>query len=118
MKKEAKGLPKLKFEKRKICGDYQIGKKTKMSHKKLKYLTTSKVHESLHMELMGAMQVESLGGKTYVFMCVDDFSRYIWINFIREKFVTLDVFKDLCQRLQREKGSGILKIKSDHGKEF
>ena len=28
------------------------------------------------------------------------------------------MFKDLCQRLPREKETGITKIRSDHGKEF
>jgi hypothetical protein len=70
------------------------------------------------MDLMGPMQVESLGGKKYLFVCVDDFSRFPWVNFIREKSYTFDVFKDLCQRLQREKESVIVKIRSEHGMEF
>ncbi|MCI60082.1 gag-pol polyprotein, partial [Trifolium medium] len=34
-----------------------------MSHQKLQHLVTSKVLELLRMDLMGPMQVESLGGK-------------------------------------------------------
>ena len=70
------------------------------------------------MDLMGPMQVESLGGKKYAFMCVDDFSRLTWINFIREKPDTFEVFKDLCLRVHKEKECGIVRIRSDHGKEF
>ena len=51
-------LPKLKIEEGKIYGDFQIGKHTKMSHKKLQHLTTSKVLELLHIDLMRPMQVE------------------------------------------------------------
>jgi hypothetical protein len=47
------------------------------------------------MDLMGPMQVESIGGKRYAFVVVDDFSRFTWVNFIREKSGTFDVFKDL-----------------------
>lgn len=50
-----KGLPKLKMEEGKICGDCQIGKQTNMSHKKLQHLTSYKVLELLHMDLMGSM---------------------------------------------------------------
>lgn len=64
-----------------------------MYHKKLQHLTASKVIELLHMDHMRHIKVESLGGKRYVFVCVDDFLRYNWINFIKEKLVTLDVFK-------------------------
>jgi hypothetical protein len=49
---------------------------------------------------------------------IDDFSRFTWVNSIREKSDTLDVFKDLGTQLQREKDSVIVRIRSDHGKEF
>lgn len=64
------------------------------------------------------MQVESLGGKRYVFVCVDELSRYTWVRFIREKYNTFEVFKQLCQLLQRDKGIGIVKIRSDDCTEF
>jgi hypothetical protein len=70
------------------------------------------------MDLIGPMQVESLGGKKYAYVVVDDFSRYTWVNFIREKSDVFEVFKDLCLRLQREKESQVIRIRSDHGKEF
>ncbi|CAJ2651512.1 unnamed protein product [Trifolium pratense] len=49
---------------------------------------------------------------------VDDFSRYTWISFIKEKSENFDVFKELCIQLQREKDNVVLRIRSDHGKEF
>ena len=67
---------------------------------------------------MGPLQVESIGGKRYVLAVVDDFLRFTWVNFIREKSNTCDVFKELCTQLQREKGYGIVRIRSDHGTEF
>ncbi|MCH79564.1 gag-protease polyprotein [Trifolium medium] len=98
-----RGLPKLKIEEGSICGECQIGKQTKMSHPKLQHLTTSRILELLHMDLMGPMQVESLGGKMYAFVMVDDFSRFTWIDFLKEKSHSFDVFKSLCLQLQREK---------------
>ncbi|GAU45662.1 hypothetical protein TSUD_293710 [Trifolium subterraneum] len=59
-----RGLPKLKIEEGHICGDCQIGKQTKTPHQKLHHLTTTRVLELLHMDLMGPMQVLSLGGKS------------------------------------------------------
>jgi hypothetical protein len=29
-----------------------------------------------------------------------------------------DVFKELCQKIQREKETTVIRIRSDHGKEF
>ncbi|PNX60220.1 gag-pol polyprotein [Trifolium pratense] len=113
-----RGLPSLQIQEGNICGECQIGKQTKVSHQKLQHLSTSRVLELLHMDLMGPMQVESLGGKKYAFVVVDDFSRYTWVNFIREKSKTFEEFKDLCLQLQKEKDCGIVRIRSDHGKEF
>jgi len=113
-----RGLPKLKIVEDNICGECQISKQTRMSHPRLEHQITSKVLELLHMDLMGPMQVERIGGKRYAFVVVDDFSRFTWVNFIREKSDTFDVFKDLCTQLQREKDSVILRIRSEHGTKF
>lgn len=104
-RKAVRGIPKLK-----IYGECQISKKTKMSHKKLQHLTTSKILELLHMDLMGHMQVESLGVKRYDYVVDDDFSRFTWVNFIKEKSEVFEVFKELCQKTQREKDCGIFRI--------
>ncbi|KAK0583521.1 hypothetical protein LWI29_037786 [Acer saccharum] len=116
-----RGLPKLGKKANGICGPCQQGKQTKSMHKKGKYLSTKEPLELLHMDLMGPMQTESLGGKRYIFVCVDDFSRFTWTYFLREKSETFDKFKMLCTKLQNEMNSNIRSIKrirSDHGREF
>ena len=94
-----RGIPRLQIDEGRVCGECQVGKQTRMSHPKTRHLTTSKVLELLHMDLMGPMQVESLGGKRYAYVVVDDFSKFTWINFIREKSDVFDVFKELCKRI-------------------
>ena len=49
---------------------------------------------------------------------MDDFSRYTWVEFLREKSEACEKMEVLCKRLQNEKGVSIVKIWSDHGKEF
>jgi len=105
-----RGLPKLNNVEGSVCGECQVGKQTRMSHSRLEHQGTSKVLELLHMDLMGPMQVSSIGGNKYVLVVVDDFSRFTWVNFIREKSDTFDAFRDLCTQLQREKDSGIVRI--------
>jgi len=89
-----------------------------MSHPRLEHQGTSKVLELLHIDLMGPMQVAIIDGKRYVLVVVDDFSRFTWVNFIREKLDTFESFKELCTQLQREKDIGIVRIRSDHGTKF
>ncbi|CAA7058249.1 unnamed protein product [Microthlaspi erraticum] len=63
------------------------------------------------------MQVESIGGKRYVFVLVDDYSRYTWVRFIRDKSDTMASFKIWALQVITEKGS-LKRIRSDHGGEF
>jgi len=84
-----------------------------MSHPRLEHHGTLKVLGLLHIDLMGPMQVANFGGKRYVLVVVDDFSRFTWVNFIREKSDTFGSFKELCIQLQREKDRGIVRIRSD-----
>ena len=67
---------------------------------------------------MGPTRTKSLGGKRYIIVIVNDFSRYTWVEFLREKSEAREKMEILCKRLQKEKGVPIVKIRSDHGKEF
>ena len=110
----------LKFGKieKNVCGPCQLGKQTKSTHPKVNVVATSRPLELLHVDLMGPMRKESVGGKRYIIVVVDDFSRYSWVDFLREKLEACDKMERLCKRLQNEKGVPIVKIRSDHGKEF
>jgi len=105
----------LEITERSICGECQVGKQTRMSHPRLEHQGTSKVLELLHIDLMRPMQVASIGGKRYVLVVVHDFSRFTWVNFIREKSDAFESFRELCIQLQREKDRDIVRIRSDHG---
>ena len=67
---------------------------------------------------MGLTRTESLGGKRYIMVVVDDFTRYTWVILLRSKLDSPQHFKALCTRLQNEKSLKIDRIRSDHGKEF
>ncbi|KAL5568693.1 hypothetical protein UlMin_025268 [Ulmus minor] len=64
------------------------------------------------------MQNISLGGKKYIFVCVDDFSRFTWVGFLKEKSEAFDIFKTLIIKIQVEKNDRVVRLRSDHGKEF
>lgn len=80
-----------------VCGACQKGKQTRVVHPVLQHCGTTRCLELLH--IMGPMEVESLGGKKYSFVCVDDFSLFSWVRFLREKSDTFDVFKKLVANI-------------------
>ena len=55
------GLPKLRFERDKLCDACQFGKQHKSSFKSIKKVITKRAVELLHMDLFGPMDVTSLG---------------------------------------------------------
>ena len=83
--KKLKGVPKLNGEPKPICGECVKGKQTKSSHEKVKEIRITRHLDPLHMDLMGPMHTKSRGGKRYVLVVVDDFSRYSFVSFLREK---------------------------------
>ena len=70
------------------------------------------------MDLFGLSRTPSLGGKSYAYVIVDDFSRYTWVMFLIQKNEVFYEFSKFCNNVQNEKGSTITCIKSDHGREL
>ena len=112
------GLPKMRFQKDKICGACQMGKQVKSSFKAKNKVTTTRPLQLLHMDLFGPCRVASLGGKHYAYVIVDDYSRFTWVLFLAHKDESFEAFKILAKRIQNEKGFKISTLRSDHGKEF
>jgi len=112
------GLPKLKFEKDKVCEACQKGKQTKNSFKQKNFVSIARPHELLHMDLFGPYRTMSIGGNYYGLIIVDNFSRFTWTLFIISKDDAFGVFKRLANIVQNEKNYTIDAIKIDHGGEF
>ena len=112
------GLPKIKYEKDKVCDACQMGKQVKSSFKAINKVISSRPLQLLHMDLFGPTRVASLGGMHYGFVIVDDYSRYTWVVFLAHKDDCFDAFKSFTKKVQNEKGFQISSIRSDHGREF
>jgi hypothetical protein len=80
-----RGLPQLRFEKELVCALCRHAKMAASSHPPLTDVMTERPCELLHMDLVGPARVRSAGGKWYVLVVVDDYSRYAWVFFLEEK---------------------------------
>ena len=112
------GLPKLKFEKDKLCDACQKGKQTRVSFKSKNVVSTTRPLQLLHMDLFGPSRTMSFGGNYYALVIVDDFSRYTWTLFITHKSDSFQAFRKLAKVIQNKKNLKIASIRSDHGGEF
>nr|GFA00184.1 Gag-Pol polyprotein [Tanacetum cinerariifolium] len=95
-----RGLPKLKFEKDHLCSACAIGKSKKKSHKPKSEDTNQEKLYLLHMDLCGPMRVESLNGKKYILVIVDDYSRFTWVKCLRSMDEALDFIIKFLKMIQ------------------
>ena len=89
------GIPKLSRISNVVCGPCQLGKQTKVKHSSIQTSATSRPLELLHLDLMGPTRTESLGGKRYIMVMVDDFTRYTWVFSYDPSLMLLSTLK-LC----------------------
>jgi hypothetical protein len=55
------------------------------------------------MDLMGPTRSESMGGKKYIMVVVDDYSRFTWVIMLKDKLESCDQAKILFKRTRMRK---------------
>ncbi|GKB38406.1 retrovirus-related pol polyprotein from transposon TNT 1-94, partial [Tanacetum coccineum] len=113
-----RGLPRLKFEKDHLCSACQLGKSRKATHKPKTINTITEVLHTLHMDLCGPLRVQSINGKKYILVIVDDYSRFTWVKFLRSKDETPAFVTNLLKQLQVGLNKTVWFVRTDNGTEF
>nr|ABB47538.2 retrotransposon protein, putative, Ty1-copia subclass [Oryza sativa Japonica Group] len=90
-----RGLPKLKKDLDLICTPCRHAKMVASSHTPIVSVMTDAPGQLLHMDIVGPARVQSVGGKWYVLVIVDDFSRYSWVFFMATKDEAFQHFRGL-----------------------
>ncbi|GJV06868.1 retrovirus-related pol polyprotein from transposon TNT 1-94 [Tanacetum coccineum] len=113
-----RGLPKLKFEKDHLCFACSLGKSKKHSHKpKFEDTNQDKLY-LLHMDLCGPMGVESINGKKYILVIVDDYSWFTWVKFLRSKDEALEFIIKFLKMIQVRLNATVRNIRTNNGTDF
>nr|GFA87164.1 hypothetical protein [Tanacetum cinerariifolium] len=113
-----RGLPKLKFEKDHLCLTCAMGKSKNKSHKpKSKDINQEKLY-LLHMDLCGLIRVESINGKKYILVVVDDYSRFTWVKILRSKDEALNFIIKFLKMIHVWLKVPVRRIQSNNGTEF
>ncbi|GJT12242.1 retrovirus-related pol polyprotein from transposon TNT 1-94 [Tanacetum coccineum] len=116
-KEFVRNLPKLKFDQH-FYDACKIGKLAHASHKAKNIVSTTRCLKLLHMYLFGPSAVQSYGGNRYTLVIVDDYSRYTWTRFLKDKTKAFDQFKIFSKKIQNQLGCTIVSIRTDHCREF
>ncbi|GJY36074.1 retrovirus-related pol polyprotein from transposon TNT 1-94 [Tanacetum coccineum] len=79
------GLPKLNYVKDQLYSSCEMGKAKRSNFNTIVVPSSKGRLHLLHMDLCGPMRVESINGKKYILVIVDDYSRYTWTHILRSK---------------------------------
>ncbi|GKC43488.1 retrovirus-related pol polyprotein from transposon TNT 1-94 [Tanacetum coccineum] len=80
--------------------------------------TNTEVLHTLHMDLCGPMRTESINGKKYVLVIVDDYTRFGWVRFLQTKDETPHAIKKFIVKTQRALNATVCFVRTDNGTEF
>src|SRR5664279_199727 len=112
------GLTDVNFSKDRPCSACIAGKLHEKNHPKKTIITSKRPFQLVHLDLFGPHTYDSLGGKKYCLVIVDDYTRYTWVFYIKKKSETQRLFIDWATEVQRQYDSKILAIRSDNGSDF
>nr|GFB88760.1 retrovirus-related Pol polyprotein from transposon TNT 1-94 [Tanacetum cinerariifolium] len=114
----ARGIPKLKFQKDHLCLACALGKSKKSSHQPKAEDTNQEKLYLLHMDLCGPMRVESINGKKYILVIVDDYSRFTLVKFLRSKNEAPDAIIKCIKNIHVYLNATVHNVRTDNGTEF
>ena len=80
-----------------LCDSCRHGKQTRANFKRKEQHSTSKPLELIHTDLCGPARVQSLQGEGYFMLFIDDFTKMVWVTFLKEKSEDFDKFKALVE---------------------
>ncbi|GKA25273.1 retrovirus-related pol polyprotein from transposon TNT 1-94 [Tanacetum coccineum] len=95
-----------------------FGKSKKSSHQPKAEDTNQEKLYLLHMDLCGPMRVESINGKKYILVIVDDYSRFTWVRFLRSKDEAPDAIIKCIKNIQVRLNATVRNVRTDNGTEF
>lgn len=116
-KKLVVGLTQLSIPKGFVCSGCQFGK-THLHNFHHSSFKTKEPLEVVHYDVFGPMKCTSIRGMKYLITFIDDFSRFLWVGFMKEKSEALTKFKDFKLEAEKLTGKSVRVLRSDNGGEY
>lgn len=106
----------LKVENRCVtCSKCKI---TTQPFKSYNEVCTKRPLEVIHSDVCDPMRVPSQSGSVYFVTFVDEFSRFIYVYFLKRKSAVFSVFKDFLNMAETQTGQQLKMLRSDNGCEY
>ncbi|TXG67707.1 hypothetical protein EZV62_008982 [Acer yangbiense] len=106
-----------KLDKLSFCDHCVYGKMIRVKFNVAKHCTQS-ILDYIHSDLWGPSRHVSMGGYRYFMSIIDDYSRRVWIYFMKTKDETLQKFKDWKVMIENQSGKRVKRLRTDNGLEY
>jgi len=116
-KQVVKGLPQIDIRTDIVCAGCQYGKAHQLPYKESEHRSKAPL-ELIHSDVFGPVKQISIRGMRYMVTFIDDFSMYVWVYFMKEKYGTFTKFKEFKEKIEGELNTKILCLRTDNGREY
>ncbi|KAL4292152.1 hypothetical protein GQ457_14G024210 [Hibiscus cannabinus] len=100
-----------------FCKFCVLGKQTKVNFMTGKHKTEG-ILDYVHSDVWGPTRESSLGGSMYYVTFIDDFSKKVWMYFLKEKSEVFAKFKQWKAQVENQTCRKIKYLRSDNGTEY
>ena len=111
------GMPKI-IKPNTVCDGCLMGKQTRKTFPNKTKFSAKKELELIHGDLCGPISPPTASGYKYFFLLVDDFSRFMWVFFLKGKDEALQAFKNFRVLVENGSERKIKVLRTDRGGEF
>lgn len=111
------GMPRFYIEKE-TCASCLRGKQVRRSFPQASSYRATSLLKLIHGDLCRLITPSTAGRNRYVFVLIDDHSRYMWTILMEEKSQAFSKFKRFKAVFEQESGTTIKTFRTDRGGEF
>ncbi|CAN1852261.1 Retrovirus-related Pol polyprotein from transposon TNT 1-94 [Linum perenne] len=112
-----RGLPQLEVCEDVVCPGFQYGKAHQLPYEDSKFRAKVPL-ELIHSDVFGPIRQGSRSGYKYMITFIDDYSRYVWLDFMKEKSEALEKFKLFKEKAKTEAGQNVQCLRTNNGGEY
>jgi hypothetical protein len=109
-----KGVKTCKLDFCKFC---VLGKQNRVQFKTATHKTEG-IMDYVHSDVWGPVRTASRGGHMYFVIFIDDFSKKVWVYFVRHKSETFAKFKLWKAKVENQTGKKVKCLRTDNGTEY
>ena len=111
------GIPNLKRD-TEACVSCLNGKQTRKAFPPATQYRATELLELVHADLCGPITPTTPAQNRYIFVLIDDHSRYMWTALLREKSAAFEKFQNFKSLVEQETHTKLKTLRTDRGGEF